>query len=88
MKHHYLKKTIFTATYIWKILLMQIKRKRGCKDSDTKNVHSNTLLLADVFKNFRNMSPEIYKLDPAKFISTLGLAWQAALNKLKVKFGL
>ena len=49
---------------------------------------SDTLLLADVFENFRNMSLEIYKLDPAKFLSTPGLAWQAALKKTKVKFDL
>ena len=29
-----------------------------------------------------------YKLDPAKFISAPGLAWQAALKKTKVKLGL
>ena len=31
---------------------------------------------------------EIYKLDTAKFISTPGLAWQAALKKTKVKLNL
>ena len=31
------------------------------------------------------MSPEIYELNPAKFLSTSGLAWQAALKKTKVK---
>ena len=39
----------------------------------TKYVQSNTLLLADVFENFRNMFIEIYKLDPARFLSALGL---------------
>ena len=29
------------------------------------------------------MCPEIYKVDPAKFVSGPGLAWQAALKKLK-----
>ena len=28
-------------------------------------VQSDTLLLADVFKNFRNKCQEIYELDPA-----------------------
>ena len=42
-------------------------------------VQSNTLLLADVFENFRSMCLEIYELDLAKFLSTPGLAWQAAL---------
>ena len=30
-------------------------------------VQSNTLLLADVFENFRNKCIEIYELDPAHF---------------------
>ena len=32
-----------------------------------------TLLLADVFDNFRNICIEKYKLDPAKFLSAPGL---------------
>ena len=42
-------------------------------------------MLADAFKNFKNMCIEIYKLGPAKFLSAPGLAWQAALKKTKVK---
>ena len=38
-------------------------------------VQSDTLLLADVFENFRNMCIEIYELDPAHFLSAPGLAW-------------
>ena len=48
-------------------------------------VKSDKLLLADVFENFQNMCLEIYELDPAKFLSAPGLAWQAALKKTKVK---
>ena len=51
-------------------------------------VQSNTLLVADVFDNFRNMCLEIYDLDPAKFLSALGLAWEAALQKTRVKLDL
>ena len=51
-------------------------------------VQSNTLLVADVFDNFRNMCLEIYDLDPAKFLSALGLAWEAALQKTPVKLDL
>ena len=29
--------------------------------------HSDTLLLANVFKNFRNMCRQIYELDPTNF---------------------
>ena len=37
-------------------------------------VQSNTLLLADVFWNFRNVCLKIYELDPVKFLSALTLA--------------
>ena len=37
----------------------------------------DTLLLADVFENFRSKCIEIYELDPAHFLSAPGLAWQA-----------
>ena len=36
---------------------------------------SDTLLLA-VFKNFRKICLKICHLDPVKFLSALGLAWQ------------
>ena len=36
----------------------------------------DTLLLADVFGNFRNKCIEIYELDPARFLSAPGLAWK------------
>ena len=59
-----------------------------CKDFEVKNlgeyydlyVQSDTLLLADVSENFRNKFLKIYELDPAKFLSAPGLAWQAALK--------
>ena len=49
------------------------------------HVQSNTLLLDDVFENFRNMCLEICKFDPVKFLATPGLAWEAALKNTKVK---
>ena len=51
-------------------------------------VQSDTLLLADVFKNFRNTCIKVYKLDSAYFLSATGLAWQACLKKTKVKLEL
>ena len=44
-------------------------------------VQSDTLLFADVFEKFRDMCIEIHGLDPAHFLSPLGLAWQACLKK-------
>ena len=37
-------------------------------------VQSDTALLADVFENLRDKRIEIYELDPAHFLSVLGLA--------------
>ena len=51
-------------------------------------VQSDTLLLADVFENFRNKCIEIYELDPAHFLSAPGLAWQACLKKTEIKLEL
>ena len=55
--------------------------KRVFKSLNTKTlggyhdlyVQSDTLLLADVFENFGNKCIEIYELDPAHFLSALGL---------------
>ena len=38
-------------------------------------VQSDTLLLKDVFENFRNLCLDIYELDPVYFVSAPGLAW-------------
>ena len=51
-------------------------------------VQSDTLLLADVFENFRSMFIEVYELDPAHFLSASGLAWQACLKKTDEKLEL
>ena len=41
---------------------------------------SDTLLLADVFEDFRNMCIKVNELDPAHFLSAPGLAWQSCLK--------
>ena len=51
-------------------------------------VQSDTLLLAGVFENFRNMCLDKYGLDPVCFVSSPGLAWQACFKKMKVKLEL
>ena len=45
-------------------------------------------MLTDGLENFRNMCIEIYRLDPVKFFSPPGIAWQAALKNAKVKLDL
>ena len=51
-------------------------------------VQSNTLLLANVFENFRNMFIDIYELDLPHFLSATELAWEACFKKTKVKLEL
>ena len=51
-------------------------------------IQSDTLLLADVFENFRNMFTKVYELDPAYFLSAPGLSWQVCLKKTGVKLEL
>ena len=51
-------------------------------------VQSDTLLSADVFENFQNILLELYELDPARFLTSSGSAWQAILKKTKVKLDL
>ena len=70
--------------------------KRAFKSLSNKNlgdyhdlyVQSDTLLLADVFENFRNMCIKVYELHPAHFLSAPGLAWQAFLKKTEVELEL
>ena len=70
--------------------------KRICKDFEIKNLDqyqdlylkSHILLLADVFENSRKMCLKIDDLDPVKFHSEPGLAWQVALKKAEVKLEL
>ena len=56
-----------------------VQAKRVCKDFEIKNLgeyhdlylHSDTLLLADVFENIRNMCIKIYELDLQNFFLLL-----------------
>ena len=51
-------------------------------------VQSDTLLLADIFENFRNMCIKVYELDPDHFLSATRLSWQACLKKTEVRLEL
>ena len=71
-------------------------RKEYLKNLNKKNlgdyhdfyVQGDTLLLADVFENFRSKCIEIYELDPDHFLSAPGLAWQSCLKKTEVELEL
>ena len=51
-------------------------------------VQSDTLLLADVFENFRDKCIDVHELDPSHFLPALGLAWKACLKKTEVELEL
>ena len=68
---------------VWKVFGI-----KNCGEYHDLYVQCDTLLLADVFENFRDKCIEIYGLDPAHFLSAPGLAWQACLKKTKVELEL
>ena len=51
-------------------------------------LHTDTVLLADVFETFRDMCIKNYSLDPPHFYTSPGLTWQAALKMTGVKLEL
>ena len=68
---------------VWKVFKI-----KNCGEYHDLYVQCDTLLLADVFENFRDKCIEIYQLDPLYFVSAPGLAWQACLKKTEVKLEL
>ena len=56
----------------------------GCKsirDYHDLYLKSDVLLLSDVFENFRKTCLKHYKLDPAHYFTSPGLAWDACLKE-------
>ena len=63
----------------------------GCRnlgDYHDLYVATDTLLLADMFENFRKVCLEKYGLDPAHYNSAPGLSWDALLKKTGVELEL
>ena len=73
---------------VFKGIALKSLNDKNLGDYHDLYVQSDTLLLADVFENFRNMCIEVYELDPAHFLSAPGLAWQACFKKINVKLEL
>ena len=71
-----------------------VQAKRGCEAFEIKNlekyydlcVQSETLLLADILENFRNICLEMYELSLAKFLSSPRLAWESNLKRLNKSY--
>ena len=70
--------------------------KNACNTFKIKNlgehhdlyVISDTVLLADVFENFRDKCLNIYKSDPVNYLSAPGFSWQSCLKKTGIKLEL
>ena len=93
MKHHYQIKKFFYSKLNEEDItdkddphaqkIFEIKNRGEYHDL---YVQCDTLLLADVFENFRDKCIKMYELHPAYFLSAPGLAWQACLKKAEVIF--
>ena len=51
-------------------------------------LRTDVILLANVFKDFRNTCMKHYGLDPVNFYTSPGLAWKACLKKTEIKLEL
>jgi hypothetical protein len=58
------------------------------KDYHDLYLKTDVLLLADVFENFRDVSITTYGLDPAHYLTTPSLTWDACLKYTNVELGL
>ena len=72
---------ISDADYVHAENVWEVFGIKNCGEYHDLYAQSHTLLLADVFENFRNMCLEIYGIDPTYFVSAPGLAWQACFKK-------
>ena len=68
--------------------VFKVFKLENLRDYHDLYVQSDTLLLVDVFNNFRAMCLKEYELDPAHFLSLPGLAWQACLKKTNIELEL
>ena len=76
---------ITDKNYVYAQKVSQELKLKNLDDYHYLYVQSDTLLLADLFKNFRKKGIEIYELDPVQFLSAPGLAWQATSLFKKAK---
>ena len=60
--------------------VFKILNNKNLGDYHNLYAQSDTLLLADVFKNFRKICIKVCELDPAHFLSAPGLGWNMSCN--------
>ena len=68
--------------------LCEVFEIKNIVDYDDLYVQCDTLLLADVFENFRDKCIEMCELDPAYFLTEPGLAWQPYLKETGINLEL
>ena len=61
---------------------------RNLGDYHNLYLQTDVILLANMFEAFRNTCLKHYKLDPAHFYKSPGLAWKACLRKTQVRLEL
>ena len=69
----------------------QVWEALGCRNLGEYHdwyVATDTVLLADVFENFRKVCQEKYGLDPVHYYTSPGLSWDALLKKTGVELEL
>ena len=69
-------------------MLLRLGTKLKCKHFIDLYLKCGVLLLADVFKKFRNNIIKNYGLCPSHYFRAPGLTWDAMLNMTKVKLEL
>jgi len=70
---------------------MNVYDKLSCQsfqDYHMLYLKTDVLLLADVFENFRSTCISYYRLDPANYITSASLAWDAMLLKTSIQLDL
>ncbi|XP_064625915.1 uncharacterized protein LOC135486749 [Lineus longissimus] len=71
------------AQKVWSIMGM-----KSLKDYLTLYLHCDTLILAEIFENFRNVSMKNFTLDPCHFVSTPSFSFHCMLRHTGVKLDL
>lgn len=70
---------------------LNVYREFGCQNMGhycDLYCRTDVLLLADIFENYRKVTRKTYKLDPARYMSSPGVAWDALLMKSEVELEL
>ena len=71
--------------YVHAQKLWDVFEIKNCDEYHDLHVQSDTLMLTDVFENFRNKCIELYEFDPIYCLAAPGLARQTYLKKTVVK---